>query len=154
MLTWAIPTYTPRYPGYGASPALVANVSVWIMMVMSGLSLVRLLMARYANKPLPPVEGEFPDEAQSTGFTQVGRVRLFHLGLYMIPSALLVVAIDYIGYALASFAFLMAIQYATGCRNWLKATVLSISMVVLLYIIMRYGFGVPIPGPEFSELFE
>ena len=26
FLTWAIPTYTPEYPGYGAPPALVPNI--------------------------------------------------------------------------------------------------------------------------------
>lgn len=146
MLTWAIPTYTPPYPGYGASPALVANVSVAIMMVMAGVSLIRLLLARFAGKPLPPEEGQFPEEAQSTGFTQVGRVKLYHLALYMIPSVLLVVAIEYIGYELASFAFLMAIQYAIGSRKWLQSTVLSIVLVAVMYIVMRYGFGVPVPG--------
>ena len=149
MLIWAIPSYTPPYPGYGASPALVANLSVGVIMVMAGLSLVRLFLARFAGKELPAEEGHFPEEAQSTGFTQVGRVNLNHLARFIIPSVLLVVGIEYIGYAPAAFAFLMVIQYFIGSRKWLQMTVLSIVLVAVLYIIMRYGFGVPIPGPQF-----
>jgi len=151
MLIWAIPTYTPPHPGYGASPALVANVAVGIMMVMAGLSLVRLLLARFAGKTLPPAEGQFPEEAQSTGFTQVGRVNLPHLGRFIIPSVLLVVVIEYLGYVPAAFAFLMVIQYFIGSRKWLQMTVLSIILVAVMYVIMRYGFGVPVPGPELFE---
>jgi len=80
MLTWAIPTYTPPYPGYGASPALVPNVSVGIMLVMVSLALVRIAMARFMNKPIPPEEAEFPEDlSEESGFTQVGRVKLLHL---------------------------------------------------------------------------
>lgn len=149
MLTWAIPTYTPAYPGYGASPALVANVSVGVMMVMAGLSLVRLLLARFAGKALPPAEGEFPEEAQSTGFTQVGRVNLNHLALFMIPCVLLVIGIEYLGYIPSGFIFLMILQYAIGNRNWFQMTLFTVVAVAVMYIIMRYGFGVPIPGPQF-----
>lgn len=148
MLTWAIPTYTPPYPGYGASPALVANVSVGVMMVMAGLSLVRLLMAAFAGKTLPPAEGEFPEEAQSTGFTQVGRVKLYHLALFMIPCVLLVVGIEYLGYIPTGLLFLMILQYAIGNRNWLQMTLFAVIAVAVMYIVMRYGFGVPVPGPQ------
>jgi len=148
MLTWAIPTYTPKYPGYGASPRLVPNVAVGVIMVMAGLSLVRLLLARYAGKTLPPAEGQFPEEAQSTGFTQIGRLNLPHLALFMIPSVLLIVGIDYLGYMPAAFLFLMVLQYAIGNRKWLQMTVFSIVAVAVMYIIMRYGFGVPVPGPQ------
>ena len=41
FLVWVIPNYTPAYPGYGASPALVPNVAVGIMLVMAVLALVR-----------------------------------------------------------------------------------------------------------------
>lgn len=149
MFMWAIPTYTPAYPGYGASPALVANVAVGVMMVMAGLSLVRLLLAQFADKPLPPQEGQFPEEAQTTGFTQIGRIKLYHLALFIIPSVLLMVGIEYLGYMPAAFLFLMIIQLAIGNRNWIQMTFLAIVAVVLMYIIMRYGFGVPVPGPQF-----
>lgn len=148
MLTWIIPTYTPAYPGYGASPALVANVTVAVMMVMAGLSLFRLGLARYAGKALPPAEGQFPEEAQSTGFTQIGRVNLIHLGLFMIPCVLLMVGIEYLGYMPAALLFLMVLQYVIGNRNWLKMTLFAIIAVSVMYVIMRYGFGVPVPGPQ------
>ncbi len=150
MLTWVIPTYTPPYPGYGASPALVPVVAVCVMLFMACLSLVRIVLALYMNKPMPVEEKEFPEDhdEEGSGFTQVGRVNLFHLARIMIPSILLVAAIDYIGYILASFAFLMLLQYVIGSRKWIQSTVLSVVLTAVLYIVMRYGFGVPVPGPQ------
>jgi len=148
MLTWAIPTYTPAYPGYGASPALVPNVSISIMLVMSILVLIRNAVAKFAGKKLPPEESEFPEDAQTSGFTQVGRVKLFHLASFMIPCALLVVGIEYIGYMPAAFLFLLVIQFVIGSREWFQPTFVSVVAVAVMFIIMRFGFGVPVPGPQ------
>jgi len=155
LLAWAIPTYTPAYPGYGASAALVPNVSVSVMLFMAILSLIRVGIAVYTNKPVCSEEREFPEEMdQDGGFTQVGRVNLKHLIYTMTPSVLLVIVIEYIGYELTSFLFLMIFQYAIGCRKWFQMTVLSIVMTAVLFIIMRYGFGVPVPGPQiFPQIF-
>ena len=150
QLTWAIPTYTPAYPGYGASPALVMNIAAGVMLVMALVSLSRNLLALHLDQPIPPEEGEFPEDMEGdSGFTQVGRVNLKHLASLMIPCALLVVAIDFIGYELASFAFLMILQYVIGSRRWLQSVVVSVVLVATLFVVMRYGFGVPVPGPQF-----
>ena len=149
LITWAIPTYTPEYPGYGASAALVPVVSVGVMLFMACLSLVRIVVASHLKKPIPPEESEFPEELEGdSGFTQVGRVNLKHLAGIMIPCVLLVVAIEYIGYALSSFAFLMILQYVIGTRSWVQSTALAAILTLVLYIVMRYGFGVPVPGPQ------
>ena len=150
MLTWAIPTYTPAYPGYGASPALVANVAVGVMLVMAIISLVRVLLALNMNQVIPAEESQFPeDQADGGGFTQVGRVNLKHLASIMIPCVLLLVAIDYAGYEIASFVFLMILQFLIGSRKWLQSIVVSVALVAVLFIVMRYGFGVPVPGPQY-----
>ncbi|MDJ0740505.1 MAG: tripartite tricarboxylate transporter TctB family protein [Gammaproteobacteria bacterium] len=152
MLAWAIPTYTPAYPGYGAPPALVPNVAVSVMLVMAVVSIVRVLLAAFLNQPIPPEEREFPEDVDDdSGFTQVGRVNLVHLVSIMVPCALLVVAIDYVGYAIASFAFLMLLQFIIGSRRWLQSIIIAVVLVSVLYIIMRYGFGVPVPGPQLFE---
>lgn len=147
MITWGIPNYTPAYPGYGASPALLSNVSVGVMLFMTCLSLVFIGVSLYLNKPLPDKEREFPEDlGDGAGFTQVGRVSIKHLMSIMLPCALFVVAIEYIGYALASFSFLMILQHVLGSRKWVQSTVVAFVLTALLYIVMRYGFGVPIPG--------
>lgn len=149
MLAWGIPAYTPPYPGYGASPALVPTVAVVVMLVMACLSLLFILLAAYLDRPLPPEEREYPEDAgEGGGFTQVGRVRLGHLAKIMIPSVLLVVLIDYIGYMLASLLFLFVLQYVVGSRNGIQATVVSVTLTAAIYAAMRYGFGVPVPGPQ------
>lgn len=150
MLTWGIPDYTPAYPGYGASPALVANVAVAVMLVMAIVSLLRVLLAIHLNKPIPLEESQFPqDRSDEPGFTQVGRVNLKHLANIMIPCLLLLGAIDFIGYELASISFLLLIQYLIGSRKWLQMMIVAVVLVAVLFVIMRYGFGVPVPGPQY-----
>lgn len=149
MLTWGIPTYTPAYPGYGASPALVPNLSVAVMLFMACLSLLRIGIAVFTNKTITVAESEFPEDMkEEAGFTQVGRVKLRHLASIMIPCVLLVVAIEYIAYMFVSFVFLMIFQYVIGNRNWVQSIVVSVILTAVLYIVMRYGFGVPVPGPQ------
>ena len=149
MLAWGIPAYTPKYPGYGASPALVPNVSVGVMLFMACLSLLRIGVAVLMNKSIPSEESEFPEDIEEgAGFTQIGRVKLYHLASTMIPCVLLVVAIEYIAYVFVSFAFLMIFQYVIGVRQWVQSIVVSVILTAVLYIVMRYGFGVPIPGPQ------
>ena len=152
MLSWAIPTYTPPYPGYGASPALVPIVAVSIMLFMACLSLIFISVALYKKKPIPVDEREFPENLKDdSGFTQVGRVNMIHLASIMLPCVFLVVAIEYIGYMLTSFIFLMIFQYVIGARRWIQMLVLSIILTAVLYIVMRYGFSVPIPGAHLFE---
>ena len=124
------------------------------MLVMAALSLIRIFLAYKLNRPIPPAEGQFPhDLDDDVGFTQVGRVNLKHLASILLPCVLLVVAIEYIGYELASFAFLMIIQFFIGSRRWIQSIVIAVSLVAVLYIVMRYGFGVPVPGPQFLQQF-
>ena len=149
MLTWGIPTYTPAYPGYGASSALVPNVCVSVMLFMAILSILRISLSAYLNKPLSSAENEFPEDMEEgAGFTQIGRVKLKHLASTLIPCVLLVIAIEYIAYMFVSFVFLMIFQYVIGSRNWIQSTVVSVVLTAVLYIVMRYGFGVPVPGPQ------
>lgn len=149
MLTWGIPNYTPEYPGYGASPALVPNVSVGVILFMACLSLLRIGVAVRMNKSIPAEESEFPEDmGEAAGFTQVGRVKLQHLFSTLIPAILLVVAIEYIAYVFVSFVFLMIFQYVIGSRKWIQSIMLSAILTAVLYIVMRYGFGVPVPGPQ------
>jgi len=152
MLGWGIPVYTPPYPGYGAPPAMVPNVAVSIMLIMACISLLRTVLAVIRNKRIPVDESRFPgDKEGDGGFTQVGRVNLKHLASLLIPSVLLVVAIEYIGYGLASFVFLMVLQYVIGSRKWVQSFIVATTLVTVLYVTMRYGFGVPVPGPEIFQ---
>ena len=149
MLAWAIPAYSPPYPGYGASPALVPIVAVGVMLFMTCVSLIFVAMALYMHKPLPEEEREFPEDLKDGGgFTQVGRVNMKHLARIMLPCVFLVIAIEYLGYIPAAFIFLVIFQYAVGCRRCIQSIVVSVVLTAVLYIIMRYGFSVPVPGPQ------
>lgn len=148
MLIWAIPTYTPPYPGYGASPALVPNVSVGIIVVMSILALGRNVLAKRSGKAMSADETEFGDDAEAGGFTQVGRISLVYLGKFIVPCALLIIGIEYIGYLPAAFLFMLVIQFVIGSRKMGQSVVVAVAAVGVMYVTMRYGFGVPIPGPQ------
>ena len=145
MLLWVIPEYTPPYPGYGASPALVPNVAVGIMLVMAVLALVRNGLAWWWGRTRHPEETAYPDEAE-TGFTQVGRVRLGHLLKFMVPAGLLIPAFDWIGFVPASLTFMLVVQYLVGARGPVRMVLVAAAVVGVIYAAMRYGFNVPIPG--------
>ena len=144
FLVWAIPNYTPAYPGYGASPALVPNVVVCVMLIMAILAALRNLLAFWKSKPLSKDEGGYPDAPG--GFTQVGQVRLLHLVSVMAPCVLLVPALGWFGYLGSSFIYLLVLQYILGRREPLPALILATSMVAIMYFAMRYVFSVPLPG--------
>ena len=146
LLIWAIPVYTPAYPGYGASPALVPNVAVAVMLVMAVLAILRSVLASRRGISLSEDDTTYPEEAGGSGFTQVGRVDIVHLAKFMIPAALFVTGINTIGYIPSSLLFLLLLQYLVGARNPVKILLLSAAAVALMYAAMRYGFGVPIPG--------
>jgi hypothetical protein len=151
MLVWGVPEQTPAYPGYGASSALVPYVAVCIMLFMACLSLSVNLIAHFHGKQLPAEENDFPEDLEEGGFTQIGRVNIRYLLTVMLPSVLFVIAIDYIGYIISAFVFLVSLQYLIGSRRWLQSVLLAIILTAVLYIIMRYGFGVPVPGPQLFE---
>ena len=150
MLSWGIPTYTPAYPGYGASSALVPNVAVYVVLVMALVSLARVWVAIWLDKPIPQEERVFPDElGESDGFTQVGRVNLLHLISIIGPSVLLLVVVEYLGYEISSILFLLLIQFIIGSRRWVQMIVVAVVLTAVLSVVMRYGFGVPVPGPQY-----
>ena len=146
LLIWAIPVYTPAYPGYGASPALVPNVAVSVMLVMAILAIVRSVVASRRGTTLSEEESTYPEDGSGSGFTQVGRVDIVHLAKFMISAALFVVGINTIGYIASALGFLLLLQFLVGARNPVKIVILSVVTVALMYVAMRYGFGVPIPG--------
>ena len=145
MLVWAIPKYTPAWPGYGASPALVPVVSVCVMLVMSVLALLRIVITRNSGKKNAPQETE---DSEQSGFTQAGGIDLLHLARFIIPCVLLIVGIDYIGYLPAAFLFMLVIQFVVGKPKIFRSLAVATVAVTVMYIVMRYGFGVPVPGPQ------
>ncbi len=148
MLVWAIPVYTPAYPGYGASPALVPVVSVCVMLVMSVLAIIRNIVIEYSGGKTRPGESELAGDAEESGFTQAGGIDIRHLAKFIAPCVLLIVGIDTIGYLPAAFLFMLLIQFVIGNTSVLRSLAVAIVSVAVMYIVMRYGFGVPVPGPQ------
>ena len=148
LLVAVIPAYTPPYPGYGASPALVPNVAASVMLVMSILALLRNVLVIWRNREIPPEELDYPGEGgnEASGFTQVGRVNLLHLARFMVPCALLVPAMNWLGFIPTAIAFMLVIQFVVGRRQPVPAILVAVSTVAVVYVAMRFGFNVPMPG--------
>jgi hypothetical protein len=146
FLLWIIPAYSPPYPGYGARASLVPNASVGIILVMSVLALVRNGLAYFLGKAISPDRSEYPKEGRSNGFSQLGRIHFWHLVRFMIPCALFVPAIEWVGFIPAGIAFVLVIQYLCGRRELIPALTVALGAVLLMYVAMRYGLGVSLPG--------
>ena len=49
------------------------------------------------------------------------------------------------GFLPAGIAFMVVIQIGCGQRRWFPMTLVSVAPVLLVYAIMRFGLGVPMP---------
>ncbi len=139
FLLWVIPAYSPPYPGYGVSAALVPSVTVGIMLVLSLLSLGRNLWS--GRVEVAKIDEQRPS---SDGYRE-DRVHLWHLARFMFPSALLMPAMNWLGFIPAGLVFMLLIQYLCGQRKPVAAVVTAVASVFILYAVMRYGLGVPMP---------
>jgi len=77
------------------------------------------------------------------------------LGLLTVVGAMTVYAIALLllGYLVASGLLLIFLMFCTGGRNIALIVVISVMAVAVLYLGMRYGFGIHLPAlPNFTEL--
>ncbi len=139
FLWWVIPAYSPPYPGYGVSASLVPNVTVGIMLALSVMSLTRNLLSHLWAKQTNH------QGSRSADVSQEGRVQLWHLARFLIPSVLLMPAVQWLGFIPAGLVFMLVIQYFCGQRKPLPAVLTAVGSVGILYVAMRYGLGVPMP---------
>lgn len=146
FLLWIIPAHSPPNPGYGASASLVPNASVGVMLAMSMLALVRNGLAYFLGKAISPEEGDYPDEDRANGFSQLGQIHWWHLVRFLVPCALFVPAMEWVGFIPAAIAFMLVIQYVCGQRQLVPAAIVALGAVFLMYVAMRYGLGVSPPG--------
>jgi len=145
FLTWIIPTYTPEYPGYGVSAALLPNVAVSIILVLSLLALAQNFLAYLVLKKKNLLEPEKPtEEPQENGY-QAKKVHLVHLARFMIPCLLVMPAMHWLGYVPAGILFLLAIQYIGLRPKPLTGLLVATIPVGVMYVLMVYGLGVPLP---------
>lgn len=142
FLIWIIPTFTPPYPGYGVSSALLPNVAFGIILALSVLSLVRDLLAYRAEKSEEPAT---PEQGQSGDISHEDRVHLWHLARFMIPCVLLMPAMQLVGFIPGGLLFMLLIQYLCGQRKPVTLVLVAVLTVGLMYVAMRYGLGIPMP---------
>jgi hypothetical protein len=145
LLFWIIPAQMPEYPGYGVPASVLPNVATGIMLVLSLLMLLRNALSHLMARPISPEEREYPEDDQKGNYSQVGRVRLWHLSKFIVPCALLMPAMQWLGFIPAGIAFMLLIQYLCGQRRPVLLLVVSVGSVLLVYAAMRYALGVPLP---------
>jgi hypothetical protein len=131
---WIIPAYTPPYPGYGVSAALLPNVAFGVILALSLLALLRNIFSKSSSS-----------EGWAAAKSQEGKVHLWHLARFMIPCLLLMPAMKWAGFIPAGLVFMLLIQYFCGQRKPVPAVLVAVGLVAVLYVAMRYGLGVPMP---------
>lgn len=138
LLIWIIPAHTPPYPGYGVSAALLPNLTAGFILAMAASALVKnilvFLLSKSQRSRQGPASGGFAEEAH-----------LWHLSRFLIPCFLLMPAMTWIGFIPAGIAFLVLIQYLCGQRKPFTMAAVAVGLVLLVYGVMRYGFGAPMP---------
>jgi len=139
FLIWVIPTFTPPYPGYGVSSALLPNVAFGIILALSLLSLGYNIFSHFKAKSTNPEAG------QSGNIRSEDRVHLWHLASFMIPCILLMPAMKSMGFIPAGLLFMLLMQYLCGQRKPVTMALVAVCTVGLIYAAMRYGLSVPMP---------
>lgn len=139
FLAWVIPTFTPPYPGYGVSSALLPNVAFGSILVLSLLSLGYNIFSHFKAKLTNPEAG------QSEDIRSEDRVYLWHLASFMIPCILLMPTMKWMGFIPSGLLFMLLMQYLCGQRKPVTAVLVAICSVGLMYAAMRYGLSVPMP---------
>ena len=141
ILLWVIPIYTPPYPGYGVSSALLPNLVFGVILALSVLSLGSNIFFHYRAKSSDseknrPVEEENRSE---------DKVHLWHLASFIIPCILLMPAMQWMGFIPAGLLFMLLIQFLCGQRKIFTIGIVAVCTVGAMYLAMRYGLGIPMP---------
>lgn len=139
FLIWVIPTFTPPYPGYGVSSALLPNLAFGSILALSLLSLGYNIFSHFKAKSTNPEAG------QSEDIRSKDRVHLWHLASFMIPCILLMPAMKWMGFIPGGLLFMLLMQYLCGQRKPVTMALVAVCTVGLTYAAMRYGLSVPIP---------
>ncbi|MDF1590707.1 MAG: tripartite tricarboxylate transporter TctB family protein [Desulfobacterales bacterium] len=139
FLLWVIPTFTPPYPGYGVSSALLPHVAFGSILALSLLSLGLNFFSHFKSKPTKSKAG------QSGDIPLAERVYLWRLVCFMIPCILLMPAMNWIGFIPAGLVFMLLIQYLCGQRRPVTMAIVAAVTVGFMCAVMRYGLGIPMP---------
>lgn len=141
FLIWIIPIFTPPYPGYGISSALLPNIVFSIILGLSLLSMIRDIISTWKEKQ---DDNRIKTSTQNKIHPQ--RKRPFgHIVTFMIPCILLMPAMNLLGFIPAGFLFLLLMQYLCGQKKALMMFIVAICVVAVVYCVMRYGLGAPMP---------
>jgi hypothetical protein len=141
LLLWVIPTYTPPYPGYGVSSALLPNLVFGVILALSVLSLGSNIFFHYRAK-LSDSEKDRPVEEENRS---EDNVHLWHLTSFIIPCILLMPAMQWMGFIPAGLLFMLLIQFLCGQRKLFTIGIVAVCTVGAMYLAMRYGLGIPMP---------
>jgi hypothetical protein len=141
FLLWVIPTFTPAYPGYGVSSALLPNAVVGIILALSVLQLVMGLVSQHKAKSSDADKDQLEDGEIPSG----DKIYLWHFASFMIPCILLFPALKFLTFIPGAFLFLALIQYLCGQRNIRTLVIVSACTTAVIYLAMVYGLGVPLP---------
>lgn len=86
-----------------------------------------------------------PEKAEATPLPTASRIQWLHLARFLIPCALLMPAMSWLGFIPAGVIFMAVIQCFCGQRRPLAFGLVAVLPVLAVYAVMRFGLGVPMP---------
>jgi putative tricarboxylic transport membrane protein len=97
------------------------------------------------------VRGALVPKAKDKGFVEVGQLKM--VLTVLVPTAIYVFAVTWIGIYVASIAFIAFFMRWLGKYAWWKVATVSVGTIVAFYVIFEIWFQVPLPkGPVESWL--
>ena len=93
----------------------------------------------------------FGKQRNRTVFVSWARFRL--VLMVLVPTALYVLAVQFVGIYLASVFFIAAFMRVLGKIGWLKTVLISVGVNLLLFWMFEVQFMVPLPKGPFEALF-
>ena len=90
-------------------------------------------------------------KSKDKGFVEIGQLRM--VLTVLVPTAIYVFAVTWIGIYVASIAFIAFFMRWLGKYAWWKVAAVSVGTIVAFYVIFEIWFQVPLPkGPVESWL--
>lgn len=98
-----------------------------------------------ADGAMRSAEAEEAEKTEAGPLPAASLIQWLHLARFLIPCALLMPAMSWIGFIPAGVAFMAVIQYFCGQRRPLAFALVAALPVLAVYAVMRFGLGVPMP---------
>lgn len=132
---WIIPSQVEDgETSFAAGAALLPDIAVSLILIFAIVDL-SISLLRSARSPVGR-------EAAAADDVSMGGAQVWGVVIVAGAMALYALVLPYLGYLVSSVLLLAFLMKCTGARHFGKLAGITVVTVIILYIGMRYGFGV------------